>query len=91
MQRVQRARKLGVEMAFAAKACWSDAVTPFAYLADKVHHAKFAASISLHCLATTYFYRVGRKRYLTCWIKLGVWRAIPAFLSSRITRIMCFA
>lgn len=42
---VQFAEKLGVEMAFAAEAWWSDAVTPLAYLADKTHSIKLATGI----------------------------------------------
>ncbi len=42
---VQFAENLGVEMAFAGEAWWSDAVTPLAYLADKTHSIKLATSI----------------------------------------------
>ena len=42
---VQFAEKLGVDMAFAAEAWWSDAVTPLAYLADKTHRIKLATGI----------------------------------------------
>ena len=42
---VQFAERLGVEMAFAAEAWWSDAVTPLAYLADKTHRIKLATGI----------------------------------------------
>jgi len=42
---VQFAENLGVEMAFAAEAWWSDAVTPLAYLADKTHSIKLATGI----------------------------------------------
>ena len=42
---VQFAEKLGVDMAFAAEAWWSDAVTPLAYLADKTHRIKLASGI----------------------------------------------
>ena len=42
---VQFAEKLGVEMAFAAEAWWSDAVTPLAFLADKTHRIKLATGI----------------------------------------------
>ena len=37
--------ELGVEMAFAAEAWWSDAVTPLAFLADKTHRIKLATGI----------------------------------------------
>ena len=42
---VQFAEKLGVDMAFAAEAWWSDAVTPLAYLADKTSRIKLATGI----------------------------------------------
>ena len=42
---VQFAENLGVDMAFAAEAWWSDAVTPLAYLADKTHRIKLATGI----------------------------------------------
>ena len=42
---VQFAEKLGVHMAFAAEAWWSDAVTPIAYLADKTHRIQLATGI----------------------------------------------
>ena len=42
---VQFAEKLGVDMAFAAEAWWSDAVTPLAYLAGKTHRIKLATGI----------------------------------------------
>ena len=42
---VQFAENLGVDMAFAAEAWWSDAVTPLAYLADKTHSIKLATGI----------------------------------------------
>lgn len=42
---VQLAERLGVDMAFAAEAWWSDAVTPLAYLADKTHSIKLATGI----------------------------------------------
>ena len=42
---VQFAERLGVNMAFAAEAWWSDAVTPLAYLADKTHTIKLATGI----------------------------------------------
>ncbi len=42
---VQHAEKLGVAMAFAAEAWWSDAVTPLAYLADKTNTIKLATGI----------------------------------------------
>lgn len=42
---VQHAERLGVDMAFAAEAWWSDAVTPLAYLADKTHRIKLATGI----------------------------------------------
>jgi F420-dependent oxidoreductase-like protein len=45
MEWVQFAERLGVEMAFAAEAWWSDAVTPLAYLADKTHRIKLATGI----------------------------------------------
>jgi F420-dependent oxidoreductase-like protein len=42
---VQFAERLGVDMAFAAEAWWSDAVTPLAFLADKTHTIKLATGI----------------------------------------------
>lgn len=42
---VQFAEKLGVHMAFAAEAWWSDAITPIAYLADKTHRIQLATGI----------------------------------------------
>jgi F420-dependent oxidoreductase-like protein len=42
---VQHAEKLGVEMAFAAEAWWSDAATPLAYLADKTDRIRLATGI----------------------------------------------
>ena len=42
---VQRAEKLGVDMAFSAEAWWSDAATPLAYLADKTQRIKLATGI----------------------------------------------
>ena len=42
---MQFAETLGVDMAFAAEAWWSDAVTPLAYLADKTHRIKLATGI----------------------------------------------
>ena len=42
---VQFAEKLGVHMAFAAEAWWSDAVTPIAHLADKTHRIQLATGI----------------------------------------------
>ena len=42
---VQFAERLGVNMAFAAEAWWSDAVTPLAFLADKTHTIKLATGI----------------------------------------------
>jgi F420-dependent oxidoreductase-like protein len=42
---VQFAESLGVDMAFAAEAWWSDAVTPLAYLADKTQTIKLATGI----------------------------------------------
>lgn len=42
---VQHAEKLGVNMAFAAEAWWSDAVTPLAFLADKTSNIKLATGI----------------------------------------------
>lgn len=42
---VQRAENLGVDMAFAAEAWWSDAATPLAYLADKTSTIKLATGI----------------------------------------------
>ena len=42
---VQHAEKLGVDMAFAAEAWWSDAVTPLAYMADKTSTIKLATGI----------------------------------------------
>ena len=41
----QFAERLGVDMAFAAEAWWSDAVTPLAFLADKTHTIKLATGI----------------------------------------------
>ncbi|MCB1644611.1 MAG: LLM class flavin-dependent oxidoreductase [Pseudomonadales bacterium] len=42
---VQFAEKLGIDMAFAAEAWWSDAVTPLAYLAAKTSRIKLATGI----------------------------------------------
>lgn len=42
---VQFAERLGVDMAFAAEAWWSDAVTPLAFLADKTQTIKLATGI----------------------------------------------
>ena len=42
---VQFAEKLGVHIAFAAEAWWSDAITPIAYLADKTHRIQLATGI----------------------------------------------
>lgn len=42
---VQFAERLGVSMAFAAEAWWSDAVTPLAFLADKTDTIKLATGI----------------------------------------------
>lgn len=42
---VQRAERLGVDMAFSAEAWWSDAVTPLAYLADKTERITLATGI----------------------------------------------
>ncbi len=42
---VQRAERLGVDMAFSAEAWWSDAATPLAYLADKTERIKLATGI----------------------------------------------
>jgi F420-dependent oxidoreductase-like protein len=42
---VQHAESLGVSMAFAAEAWWSDAVTPLAYLADKTKTIRLATGI----------------------------------------------
>ena len=42
---VQFAERLGVDMACAAEAWWSDAVTPLAFLADKTHTIKLATGI----------------------------------------------
>jgi F420-dependent oxidoreductase-like protein len=42
---VQFSERLGVDMAFAAEAWWSDAVTPLAFLADKTHTIKLATGI----------------------------------------------
>lgn len=42
---VQHAERLGVSMAFAAEAWWSDAATPLAYLADKTKTIKLATGI----------------------------------------------
>ena len=42
---VQFAERLGVDMAFAAEAWWSDAVTPLAFLADKTYTIKLATGI----------------------------------------------
>ncbi|MBS02618.1 MAG: hypothetical protein CMQ24_07925 [Gammaproteobacteria bacterium] len=42
---VQFAERLGVDMAFAAEAWWSDAVTPLAYLADKTSRIRIGTGI----------------------------------------------
>ncbi|MEZ5597552.1 MAG: LLM class flavin-dependent oxidoreductase [Pseudomonadales bacterium] len=42
---VQLAERLGVDLAFAAEAWWSDAVTPLAYLADKTQQIRLATGI----------------------------------------------
>jgi len=42
---VQLAERLDVDMAFAAEAWWSDAVTPLAFLADKTERIKLATGI----------------------------------------------
>ena len=44
-QWVQHAERLGVDMAFAAEAWWSDAATPLAFLADKTERIKLATGI----------------------------------------------
>ena len=42
---VQFAERLGVDMAFAVEAWWSDAVTPLAYLADKTSRIRLGTGI----------------------------------------------
>ena len=42
---VQLAERLGITMAFAAEAWWSDAATPLAYLADKTERIRLATGI----------------------------------------------
>ncbi len=43
---VQHAERLGVELAFAAEAWWSDSFTPLAYLADKTDRITLATGIT---------------------------------------------